>query len=67
MRVTNGILLGSSLLLPVDTVNCVQTLKANLGRGLKPKEIGAVNSGAAESLGSVWSFLTEGTALCVVR
>jgi hypothetical protein len=27
-RVTNGIPLGSSLLLPVDTVNCVQTLKA---------------------------------------
>jgi hypothetical protein len=27
-RVTNGISLGSSLLLPVDTVNCVQTLKA---------------------------------------
>jgi hypothetical protein len=27
MRVTNGIPLGSSLLLPVDTVNCVQTLK----------------------------------------
>jgi hypothetical protein len=26
-RVTNGIPLGSSLLLPVDTVNCVQTLK----------------------------------------
>jgi hypothetical protein len=27
-RVTNGIPLGSSLLLPVDTVNCIQTLKA---------------------------------------
>jgi hypothetical protein len=27
-RVTNGIPLGSSLFLPVDTVNCVQTLKA---------------------------------------
>jgi hypothetical protein len=27
MRVTNGIPLGSSLLLPVHTVNCVQTLK----------------------------------------
>jgi hypothetical protein len=26
-RVTNGLPLGSSLLLPVDTVNCVQTLK----------------------------------------
>jgi hypothetical protein len=26
-RVTNGIPLGSSLLLPVCTVNCVQTLK----------------------------------------
>jgi hypothetical protein len=26
-RVTNGILLGSSLFLPVHTVNCVQTLK----------------------------------------
>jgi hypothetical protein len=26
-RVTNGIHLGTSLLLPVDTVNCVQTLK----------------------------------------
>jgi hypothetical protein len=26
-RVTNGIPLGSSLFLPVDTVNCVQTLK----------------------------------------
>jgi hypothetical protein len=28
MRVTNGIPLGCSRLLPVDTVNCVQTLKA---------------------------------------
>jgi ankyrin repeat protein len=28
MRVTNGIPLGGPLLLPVDTVNCVQTLKA---------------------------------------
>jgi hypothetical protein len=28
MRVTNGIPRGSLLLLPVDTVNCVQTLKA---------------------------------------
>jgi hypothetical protein len=28
-RVTNGIPLGSSLLLPVDIVNCVETLKAN--------------------------------------
>jgi hypothetical protein len=28
MRVTDGIPLGSSLLLPVDTANCVQTLKA---------------------------------------
>ena len=27
MRVTNGIPLGRSLLLPVHTVNCVQTLK----------------------------------------
>jgi alpha-mannosidase II len=29
MRVTNGIPLGCSLLLPADTVNCVQTLKAH--------------------------------------
>jgi hypothetical protein len=29
MRVTNGIPLGSSLLLPVCTVNCVQTLKVS--------------------------------------
>jgi hypothetical protein len=28
MRLTNGIPLGSPLLLPVDTVNCVATLKA---------------------------------------
>jgi hypothetical protein len=28
IRVTNGIPLGSPLILPVDTVNCVQTLKA---------------------------------------
>jgi hypothetical protein len=28
MRVTNGIPLGCPLFLPVDTVNCVQTLKA---------------------------------------
>jgi hypothetical protein len=28
IRVTNGIPLGSSLLLPFDTVNCVHTLKA---------------------------------------
>jgi hypothetical protein len=31
MRVTNGIPLGSSLLLPVGTVISVQTLKARLG------------------------------------
>jgi hypothetical protein len=30
-RVTNGIPLGSSLLLPVDTVYCIQTLKATTG------------------------------------
>jgi hypothetical protein len=30
MRVTNGILLECPLLLPVGTVNCVQTLKAHL-------------------------------------
>jgi hypothetical protein len=30
MRVTNGIPLGCSRLLPVDTVNCVQTLKAEI-------------------------------------
>jgi serine/threonine protein kinase len=30
MRVTNGIPLGSSLLLPVDTVNCVAPLKADV-------------------------------------
>jgi hypothetical protein len=29
MRVTNGIPLGCSLVLPVDTANCVQTLKAD--------------------------------------
>jgi hypothetical protein len=28
MRVTNGIPLGSFTLLPVDTVNCIATLKA---------------------------------------
>jgi hypothetical protein len=32
MRVTNGIPLGSSLLLPVDTVNCVATLKVGAVR-----------------------------------
>jgi hypothetical protein len=31
-RVTNGILLGCPLFLPVDTVNCVQTLKAQWDR-----------------------------------
>jgi hypothetical protein len=31
MRVTNGVPLGSSLLLPVCTVNCVQTRKATAG------------------------------------
>jgi hypothetical protein len=35
MRVTNGIPLGSSLLLPVDTVNCVQTLKVQALWGTK--------------------------------
>jgi hypothetical protein len=34
MRVTNGIPLGSPLLLPVGTVNCVQTLKDYLGYSL---------------------------------
>jgi hypothetical protein len=39
-RVTNGIPLGYSLLLPVHTVNCVQTLKANCLEGaLKIKEL----------------------------
>jgi hypothetical protein len=32
MRVTNGIPLGCPLLLPVDTVNCVQTLKVDTRR-----------------------------------
>jgi hypothetical protein len=34
MRVTNGIPLGSSLLLPVHTAICVQTLKALRARGV---------------------------------
>jgi hypothetical protein len=33
-RVTNGIPFGSSLLLPVDTVNCIQTLKASVTKGV---------------------------------
>jgi hypothetical protein len=32
MRVANGIPFGCSLLLPVDTVNCVRTLKARMQR-----------------------------------
>jgi hypothetical protein len=37
MRVTNGIPLGCLLLLPVDTVNCVQTLKAAAAtQGMQP-------------------------------
>jgi hypothetical protein len=35
MRVTNGMLLGCSLLLPVGTVNYVQTLKDSLGQGIR--------------------------------
>jgi hypothetical protein len=35
MRVTNGIPLGSFTLLPVDTVNCVATLKARSHRMLQ--------------------------------
>jgi hypothetical protein len=34
-RVTNGISLGSSLFLPVDTVNCVQTLKVMVGSSVR--------------------------------
>jgi hypothetical protein len=34
MRVTNDIPLGCPLLLPVNTVNCVQTLKVFAGTGL---------------------------------
>jgi hypothetical protein len=41
-RVTNGIPLGSLLLLPVDTVNCIQTLKAaRMARILRDQECGA--------------------------
>jgi hypothetical protein len=37
MRVTNGIPLGSPLLLPVDTVNCVATRKAkSIGSSANP-------------------------------
>jgi chorismate synthase len=51
MRVTNGIPLGCSLLLPVGTVNCVETLKAKLGHAMmsipatKGFEIGSGFSG----------------------
>jgi hypothetical protein len=41
MRLTNGIPLGSPFLLPVGTVNCVQTLKVCLIR-LKTNRIGTV-------------------------
>jgi hypothetical protein len=48
-RVTNGIPLGCSLLLPVDTVNFVQTLKARrsrpgCGRGSRQRRLRAVRS-----------------------
>jgi hypothetical protein len=41
MRVTNGILLGCSLLLPFDTVNPVQTLKVNLTRKIAAEDVPA--------------------------
>jgi hypothetical protein len=39
MRVTNGIPLGRSLLLPVHTVNCVQTLKVLTDRGAWDQQV----------------------------
>lgn len=38
----------------------VSDLKSKLGSKLKCKNVNAVNANVAESLGSVWSYLTEG-------
>jgi hypothetical protein len=43
MRVTNGILIGCALLLPVNTVICVQTLKANYTARLVVEALAALD------------------------
>jgi hypothetical protein len=61
MRATNGIPLGISLLLPVDTVNCVATLKAQASRsiGLVAQQVAEVVPEAVTSVSSL--TLTTGT------
>jgi hypothetical protein len=54
MRVTNGIPLGSPPLLPVGTVNCVQTLKAT------PTGNALVDSSNPEGMKSVTDHWHEG-------
>jgi hypothetical protein len=44
-RVTNGIPLGCLLMLPVDTVNCVQTLKAGQHEKLALKALAVLTVG----------------------
>ena len=39
-------------------------LKKELGGKLKNKNIGSINGSQAESLGSVWSYLTKGEGEC---
>jgi hypothetical protein len=74
MRVTNDIPLGSSLLLPVCTVNCVQTLKAISGEptdkspGAKKeaaarKKISFEEDGAWKKGGSFQNSIMWGTVL----
>jgi hypothetical protein len=57
MRVANAISLGCSLLLPVDTVNCVQTLKALVMDGcrytLVKVSAGRIGAGVAGRYDSV--------------
>jgi hypothetical protein len=54
-RVTNGIPLGSSLFIPVDTLNCVQTLKVGA--------IGMAASGGSAAVSVHCSRLERGLVL----
>jgi hypothetical protein len=68
-RVTNGISLGSSLFIPVDTLNCVQTLKVgtlvytlcSLG-GVRPALRAAKAIGKEGVLAAVYGALPSLTA-----
>jgi hypothetical protein len=69
-RVTNGIPLGSSLLLPVDTVNCVQTLKVFADcteNAMFNKRVGAVRCAVYTMDSALLGLGFLGCGCCTVR